>query len=79
VRYLIGTHHGRGRPWLPARPDVELWRQAGGHDWPTLHKDMVAEYGWWGLAYLEAVLRLADWARSAQEQEQAALIERAAA
>lgn len=68
VRYLVGSHHGRGKPWLPSQPDVALWREASGADWPTLHQDMVRAYGWWGLAMLEALLRLADWARSAEEQ-----------
>jgi len=79
VRYLVGSHHGRGKPWLPARPDADLWRLAGGHDWPALHRQMVDEYGWWGLSLLEALLRLGDWARSVQEQEQAAQAQRAAA
>lgn len=69
VRYLVGTHHGRGRPWLPAAPDVALWRQARGEAWPALVARLRQQYGAWGLAYLEALLRLADWARSAEEQE----------
>ncbi len=68
VRYLVGTHHGRGRPWLPASPDTELWRSAKGAEWPALVAMMRAEYGYWGLAYMEALVRLADWARSAEEQ-----------
>ncbi len=69
VRYLVGTHHGRGRPWLPAAPDVTLWRQARGPEWPALVTRLRERHGPWGLAYLEALLRLADWARSAEEQE----------
>jgi len=71
VRYLVGSHHGRGKPWLPAAPDVDLWREAAGADWPELHKAMVRDFGWWGLAMLEALLRLADWKRSMQEQDSA--------
>lgn len=71
VRYLVGTHHGHGRPWLPASPDTELWRAARGPEWPALVAKMRADYGYWGLAYLEALVRLADWARSAEEQAEA--------
>jgi len=68
VRYLIGTHHGRGRPWLPASPDPALWRAAGGANWPSLVHTLRGEFGLWGLAYLEALVRLADWKRSVDEQ-----------
>ena len=38
-------------------------------EWPGRQFwDMVGRYGPWGLAFLEAVLRLADGARSAEEQ-----------
>lgn len=68
VRYLVGSHHGRGRPWLPATPDMDLWTKANGSEWPALVEIMRLRYGCWGLAYLEALVRLADWCRSAEEQ-----------
>lgn len=68
VRYLVGAHHGRGRPWMPATPDPALWQQAQAGNWPALAADMQARFGFWGLCYLEAVLRLADWSRSVEEQ-----------
>ncbi|MDO9278305.1 MAG: type I-U CRISPR-associated helicase/endonuclease Cas3 [Polaromonas sp.] len=75
VRYLVGSHHGRGRPWQPATPDPQLWHKAQAADWPGLAKQMQDRYGFWGLCYLEALLRLGDWVRSAEEQEAAALLE----
>jgi CRISPR-associated endonuclease/helicase Cas3 len=86
VEYLVGTHHGRGRPFAPvvkdpepeavvvdceghclsASPDHRLWRLASG--WTDLFWRLVRRYGYWGLAYLEAVLILADHARSREEE-----------
>lgn len=76
VRYLIGSHHGRGRPWMPITPDPKLWHKARAADWPALAEQMQDQYGLWGLCYLEAILRLADWVRSAEEQTAAQLLER---
>lgn len=76
VRYLVGSHHGRGRPWMPITPDPKLWHKAQAADWPALAAQMQERYGFWGLCYLEAILRLADWARSAEEQIAAQLLER---
>jgi CRISPR-associated endonuclease/helicase Cas3 len=67
--WLVGTHHGHGRPLFPhAEPNQGIadagpqslafdWR---GRDWATLFRDLKARYGVWALAHMEAVLRLAD-------------------
>ena len=83
VLWLIGSHHGLGRPFFdfldpaPERPlpclDVPDWRLSeddsgpqslafdfGGADWPSLFEELKRRYGIWGLAHLEAILRLAD-------------------
>lgn len=91
VLWLIGSHHGRGRPFFdfldpapeppPPRPDVPDWRlpdaepgpqslgfDFGGADWPSLFADLKRRYGIWGLAHLEAILRLADHRASEEER-----------
>lgn len=87
--YLIGTHHGYGRPffpqpawepekrWVPLSGDLfggetltlnpsddlpEASHLASG--WPDRFFAMQKRYGIYGLAYLEAILRLADAAAS---------------
>jgi CRISPR-associated endonuclease/helicase Cas3 len=86
VEYLVGTHHGRGRPFVPfveerepeqvalnwaghalsASSDHGLWRLDS--RWTENFWVLVRRFGYWGLAYLETLLRLADAARSAEEQ-----------
>lgn len=87
--YLIGSHHGRGRPFLPVVNDAQppevsldfngcLFRVTAEHllerplhrldsGWTDRFWRLVHRYGYWGLAYLEAILRLADHTRSRQE------------
>ncbi len=69
IRYLVAAHHGRGRCWLPALPDPVAWQDAGGENWPEFYANLNGRFGLWGLAYLEAVVRMADWARSREEAE----------
>jgi CRISPR-associated endonuclease/helicase Cas3 len=88
VDYLVGTHHGRGRPFVPvikddapervtlswggqslsASSDHGLWRLDS--SWADQFWELVRRYGYWGLVFLEALLRLADGARSAEEQQE---------
>lgn len=68
IQYLIGTHHGHGRGILPSAPDTELWQKAGGLGWGVLFNQLNDQYGPWRLAYMETMVRLADWMVSEEEQ-----------
>lgn len=67
IRHLVGAHHGHGRPVFPAAPDLDLWRRLAG--WAAQFETLQRRYGWWGLAYLESLVRLADWQISEEEQQ----------
>jgi CRISPR-associated endonuclease/helicase Cas3 len=85
VRYLVGVHHGRGRPFPPVVQDPDTQRcvvQYEGHvlearsdhglerlesGWAETFWQLNRRYGYWGLACLEAVLRLGDRACSQEE------------
>jgi len=75
VLYLIGTHHGYGRPFVPVWSDEEnpaaakMARIDSG--WTERFWAMNRKYGWWGVAYLEAMVRKADWLVSAEEEARA--------
>ena len=70
VRHLIAAHHGRARPHFPADEAFDLesvdgqWNEAS-REVPRRFARLQRQYGRWGLAYLESLLRAADWAASA--------------
>lgn len=93
VLWLVGSHHGWGRPFFPhidpldRDPDRELPPvlgeqitlgavpgphslefEFGGTDWAGLYQRLRVRYGTWGLARLEAILRLGDHRASEEER-----------
>jgi len=87
VLHLIASHHGGGRPFLPAPQGDLLMPIPCSLEWdglvlratgieevlrldgaPERFWRLLRRYGWWGLAHLEAILRLADWRQSEHEQ-----------
>lgn len=74
VLHLIAAHHGRARPHFPQdeafdpeRPQADALRAAA--EVPRRFARLQRKYGRWGLAYLESLLRAADWAASANPTE----------
>lgn len=80
ILWLVGSHHGYGRPFFPHRdpeeraPDVgpqSLAFDWNGLDWPSLFALLKARYGVWELARMEAILRLADHRASKEARDRA--------
>jgi len=83
VLHLIASHHGRCRPFAPVVPDnapvdvqVGDRRSTSDHGLERASSGITERfwkltdrYGWYGLAYLETILRLADHRRSEEEQK----------
>jgi CRISPR-associated endonuclease/helicase Cas3 len=70
VLHLIAAHHGRGRPHFSAEEAFD--REGQGADVqamalevPRRFARLQQRYGRWGLAWLESLLRAADYAASA--------------
>jgi len=77
VLHLIASHHGRARPHFapeeafdPERPSADARNLS--LETPRRFARLQRKYGRWGLAYLESLLRAADWAASAAEAKGAA-------
>ncbi len=82
--HLIASHHGRCRPFAPVvedRAPVEVrygdlratsdhGLAAAGSGVSERFWKLTRRYGWWGLAYLEMLVRLADQRESEREQQQ---------
>lgn len=73
ILHLIATHHGYARPHFPARAfdkdnpmplNQEIAERA-----MLRFARLQTEYGWWQLAYLEAILKAADALASRYEAE----------
>ncbi|MCI0747474.1 MAG: type I-U CRISPR-associated helicase/endonuclease Cas3, partial [Verrucomicrobia subdivision 3 bacterium] len=70
VLHLIAAHHGRGRPHFPADESFDpnaahAEAQHLGAEVPRRFARLQRRFGRWGLAYLESLLRAADYAASA--------------
>jgi CRISPR-associated endonuclease/helicase Cas3 len=70
VLHLVAAHHGRARPHFPAdeADDPEHNGQATAAlaiEIPRRFARLQRKYGRWGLAYLESLVRAADYAVSA--------------
>lgn len=79
VLWLVGTHHGFGRPFFPHCDPLEPPDQVGpqslafewrGLDWASMFERLKTRYGVWALARMEAIVRLADHRASERRAEE---------
>jgi CRISPR-associated endonuclease/helicase Cas3 len=71
VQHLIATHHGQGRPHFTSAQTVDPNSttpvcDAIAIDVPRRYARLQRKFGRWGLAYIESLLRAADYAASAE-------------
>jgi CRISPR-associated endonuclease/helicase Cas3 len=66
VLHLIAAHHGRARPHFDLDEAFDPDAEALAIETPRRFARLQRKYGRWGLAYLESLLRAADWAASAE-------------
>jgi CRISPR-associated endonuclease/helicase Cas3 len=74
VLHLVAAHHGRARPHFPMSPADETFdpesdfdaTQKAASEVPQRFARLQRRFGRWGLAYLESLLRAADYAASAE-------------
>ncbi len=72
VLHLIATHHGWARPHFAANHALDPERSGAETvvaETPRRFARLQRRFGRWGLAYLESLLRAADWAASANPSE----------
>ena len=74
VLHLVGAHHGFGRPHFPAEYTFDPEPRGANVEQiaaevPRRYARLQRQYGRWGLAYIESILRAADWAARADPSE----------
>ena len=71
VLHLVAAHHGYGRPHFPAKKAydpqaTDEMNSIVAAQVPQRFARLQRKFGRWGLAYLESLLRAADYAASAK-------------
>jgi CRISPR-associated endonuclease/helicase Cas3 len=81
ILHLIAVHHGYGRPHFPEERAFDPAPPTGANaveiaaEVPRRFARLQRRYGRWGLAYLESLLRAADWAASANPSDPSSEVE----